>query len=41
MGTGGCRGRMVAEMDTAKARIRVYEGADAEVVRALCEVALC
>ena len=41
LGTGVCRGRMVAEMETAKARIRVYEGADAEVVRALCEAASC
>ena len=41
LGTDGCRGRMVAEMETAKARIRVYEGADAEVVRALCEAAPC
>ena len=41
LGTTGCRGRMVAEMESAKARIRVYEGADAEVVRALCGAALC
>ena len=41
LGMGGCRGRMVAEMESAKARIRIYEGADAEVVRALCEAASC
>ena len=41
LGRGGCGGRMVAEMESAKARIRIYEGADAEVVRALCEAASC
>ena len=41
LGTTGCRGRMVAEMESAKARIRVYEGADAEVIRALREATSC
>ena len=35
------KGRVVAEMETGKGVIRVYEGADAEVIRALCGAALC
>ena len=35
------KGRVVAEMETGKGVVRIYEGADAEVVRALCGVALC
>ena len=38
---GGGKGRVVAEMETEKGVIRVYEGADAEVIRALCGAALC
>ena len=37
----GGKGRVVAEMETGKGVIRVYEGADAEVIRALCGAALC
>ena len=40
-GTGGGKGRVIAEMETAKGVVRVYEGADAEVIRALCGAALC
>ena len=35
------KGRVVAEMETGKGVIRVYEGADTEVIRALCGAALC
>ena len=37
----GGKGRVVAEMETVKGVVRIYEGADAEVVRALCEATLC
>ena len=33
--------RIVAEVETAKGTIRFYEGADAEMIRALCEAASC
>ena len=36
----GGKGRVVAEMETGKSVVRIYEGADAEVVRALCGAAL-
>ena len=35
------KGRVVAELETGKGVVRIYEGADAEVVRALCGAALC
>ena len=35
------KGRVVAELETGKGMVRIYEGADAEVVRALCGAALC
>ena len=35
------KGRVVAEMETGKGVVRIYEGADGEVVRALCGAALC
>ena len=35
------KGRVVAELETVKGVIRIYEGADAEVIRALCGAALC
>ena len=38
--TGG-KGRVVAEMETGKGVVRIYEGADTEVIRALCGAALC
>ena len=34
-------GRVVAEMETGKGVVRIYEGADAEIIRALCGAALC
>ena len=37
----GGKGRVVAELETGKGVVRIYEGADAEVVRALCGAALC
>ena len=33
--------RIMAEVETAKGTIRFYEGADAEMIRVLCEVATC
>ena len=33
--------RIVAEVETAKGTIRFYDGADAEIIRVLCEVASC
>ena len=35
------KGRVVAELETGKGVVRIYDGADAEVVRALCGAALC
>ena len=35
------KGRVVAELETGKGVVRIYEGADAEVVRTLCGAALC
>ena len=35
------KGRVVVELETGKGVTRVYEGADAEVIRALCGAALC
>lgn len=35
------KGRVVAELETGKGVVRIYEGADAEVIRALCGAALC
>ena len=35
------KGRVVAELETGKGVVRIYEWADAEVVRALCGAALC
>jgi len=35
------KGRVVAELETGKGAVRIYDGADAEVVRALCGAALC
>ena len=35
------KGRVVAELEIGKGVVRIYEGADAEVVRALCGAALC
>ena len=35
------KGRVVAEMETGKGVVRIYEGADAELIRALCGAALC
>lgn len=35
------KGRVVAELETGKGVVRIYEGADAELVRALCGAALC
>ena len=40
-GKARAKGRVVAELETGKGVVRIYEGADAEVVRALCEAALC
>ena len=37
----GGKGRVVAELETGKGVVRIYEGADEEVVRALCGAALC
>ena len=37
----GGKGRVVAEMETGRGVVRIYEGADAEVIRALCGAALC
>ena len=37
----GGKGRVVAEMETGKGVVRIYEGADAEIIRALCGAALC
>ncbi|MBP5718575.1 MAG: hypothetical protein J6X53_06300 [Abditibacteriota bacterium] len=33
--------RIVAEVEMSKGTIRFYEGADAEMIRVLCEVASC
>ena len=33
--------RIVAEVETAKGTIRFYDGADAEIIRVLCEAASC
>ena len=33
--------RIVAEVETTKGMLRFYEGADAEIIRVLCEVAPC
>ena len=41
MGKARAKGRVVAELETGKGAVRIYEGADAEVVRALCGAALC
>ena len=38
---GGGHGRVVAEVESAKGVIRIYEGADTAVIRALCGAALC
>ena len=40
-GKASGKGRVVAELETGKGMVRIYEGADAEVVRALCGAALC
>ena len=37
----GSHGRVVAEVESAKGVIRIYEGANAAVIRALCGAALC
>lgn len=37
----GCHGCVVAEVESAKGVIRIYEGANAAVIRALCGAALC
>ena len=39
--TGYVDDQVVAELETGKGVVRIYEGADAEVVRALCGAALC
>ena len=35
------KGRVVAELETGKGVVRIYEGADAEAIRALCRATLC
>ena len=40
-GTRKGKVRVVAELETGKGVVRIYEGADAEVVRVLCGAALC
>lgn len=40
-GKARAKGRVVAELETGKGVVRIYEGADAEVIRALCGATLC
>ena len=35
------KGRVAAKLETGKGVVRIYEGADAEIIRALCGAALC
>ena len=39
-GKARAKGRVVAELETGKGVVRIYEGADAKVIRALCGAAL-